>query len=947
MSKKKSDATRRGLKKNIWSISGLTKRVQALIVDGALKQKNGEDELVSTVNAEFGEQIVAEKLRPLSRTALHSRLDELIGTPKVNADLWKCHGTPWMMKQFREMHPYIPETWTQSKLRERKGITKSESIASFKAGMGRVDTSALPKEYQHFTFPDLTYQQPLVVSQDAEGQVPVINGALIGIKYPDIEANPFRRAQADARKRGATDAFMTNILDVWTKRTAGYLAVYRAKISGIKINPDRFEDPEYAQTVRDILDGKITDEMIYMTLAQRLEEMFDGLHKLTHRMYNQGPEFPGRVHILLGLCEEEIIYAMAYYEARYRTILKQADLRAAVAMASRKKREAEKANRIDDVLKWDEERKRLARLLSAAIITDHTGPQYEELERRMRSYVVWRLESTIPNAKVIGQGHAYLRMGRFIVKLTMPEDAKVKDSHLAGLGNTYGAALFRNELPDLTLSCPLYSLNPRSVGREDSVDGQAVTKHLAVASSCVDGAFLREEFKHTQRVVHPVQKLVRDPQFKPGVTFIRWNNDRIYTDDFPIERLGRFTAPKDMANFAYPYPGLKYLTAMLATDWHFGGADRRQIYIPEKGIHMGATEACIELMRCHGVLDPRRIRVHMFDSMDDLTNGDMWFRPGYRPDPNRLRVYQFERWQNEMLAQARWAIERGDTSTAKGLMDEIGRVSVEQMLLHGEEFPFHQMEQVFKMHIEPNLDFYSAVLGRWVRSGATVTGVSAINRTLIDTRDLGVANFGTGNHRIRTLDGKDLEGDYVAQHLRALLGQRSEWQRHAKKHPNFLEEAVRAPRFGGDTFGWGLLQAPGAYTWGFRMHGSPARQSGWSDILAAVVKSDIARGDDTYGLLKYVTVTVYGDKHFYASVETERLRYFMCAAGVHTNHYGSVGGFPPNNTGPAFLSIPVDGPQAGPILFRPLPHDFLRDWFAKKPEDRPEFKWDTFLPEAA
>ena len=71
---------------------------------------------------------------------------------------------------------------------------------------------------------------------------------------------------------------------------------------------------KYAAEVRAILEGDVKDEMIYMTLAQRLEEVSDGLHKISHRKYNQGPEFPGPVWILLGLKEEEVINAMAYYE---------------------------------------------------------------------------------------------------------------------------------------------------------------------------------------------------------------------------------------------------------------------------------------------------------------------------------------------------------------------------------------------------------------------------------------------------------------------------------------------------------------------------------------------------------------------------------------------------------------------------------------------------------
>jgi hypothetical protein len=125
------------------------------------------------------------------------------------------------------------------------------------------------------------------------------------------------------------------------------------------------------------------------------------------------------------------------------------------------------------------------------------------------------------------------------------------------------------------------------------------------------------------------------------------------------------------------------------------------------------------------------------------------------------------------------------------------------------------------------------------------------------------------------------------------------------------------------------------------MLGSPPRLSSWSDLLKAMVNNDLARGDDTYGLLKHHALVIMGDKHFYCEVDTERLIYLICAAGTHTDTYGSSGGFPPNNTGVLFVCLPADGPDAGPVIVRMLPHDYLRDWFANPKS----FNW-KWLPEA-
>ena len=306
-----------------------------------------------------------------------------------------------------------------------------------------------------------------------------------------------------------------------------------------------------------------------------------------------------------------------------------------------------------------------------------------------------------------------------------------------------------------------------------------------------------------------------------------------------------------------------------------------------------------------------------------------------------MSIIHIERWLRQLTADIQRAAEKGDSEAVRQMTEEINRISIAQLYLRGEDFPFHQMMQVYDRHIEPNVDFYSAVLGRFVKSGLVLRGISKINRTIMDTRDLGVHNFPNGNHRIKTLDQKDLEGDYIARQLQEKLLQRPEWQKYAKEHPNFLCEAIRAPRFGNETFGWGTLKTPSGFEWGVRVHASPARQSSWTDILLALIKSDLTRGDDTYGLMKCVTVVFLGDKHFYAHAATARVFYTMCAAGVHTNLYGSSGGFPPNNTGPCFVSFPADGPDAGPFIMRMLPHDVLRDWF-RNPKP---FNWKKFLPE--
>lgn len=933
MSKEQKSKTTK--KKNIWSVGGLEKRCRDLIEDGILLADDGESKLCEKINSEFAEQFEHNKLK-LSQQVLSKRVPELIWTAKVSKALWRAvsHG---LVPQFRRAHSYIREADVTKKIKSQKGFTKTKSVTEYKAGMGRLSTDDMPRDAGNYEFPHISYEKPYVVSTDSEGQIPIINGALTGIKYPDIERNTLRRALADARKRGAKAVILTNVIELWTKKTAGPLAALRATVSGLQINPDRFPT-DYRQEVQDILDGKIQDKLIYQTLNERFNEIMDGLNKITNRPEGKGPEFPGQVLVILGLKEEELIYSGAYYECRYMTIIEQNRVEAELNSASSALAETHLDENDEDVEYWDAEVTRLSQKKARTILSNIADTQYEFYRRRMRALVVKRFEEMIPNCKVISQGSTHLKIDDKIVKIHIPHDDHVSDGLLDDVAGSYGLDVFHNTLADLTISCHPYSLNHRLVGREDSKDGQPVTKFMHVAPSALDIKFLREEFKDITKTAHPVQRLVFDPQVKPGVLLLSWANGMINAEPLPIEKLNAFEEPLDMTNFSYPYPDILYITVKLSTDNHYGSVAKREIWDPVTKMHLGTDEAANEFLRRLEVVNSSDLGVHMYAEMDDATDGCLWFQPHFRTDPQAMTVVQSDRWLRQMTADLRRAIERGDSQIALELADEIHKTSIAQLYFSGDHFPFNQMMQVYDRHIDPQIDVYSSILGRFKKSGLEIRGISQINRSLFDTRDLGVLNFPNGNHRINTMKGADLEGEYFARHLQAKLGQLKEW----RGKDEYLREKVRAPRFANITCGWGTIQAPGRYPWGIRIHNAPAKQSGWSDILREVIKSDLKRGDDSYGLSKFVTVTFYGDRHFYAKAETERMIYVMCAAGVHTDTYGTAGGFPPNNTGVCFVSLPADGPETGPIIMRTLTHDFLRDWFANpKP-----FDMRKFLPKA-
>ncbi len=926
------------VEKNVWNISGIEARCRQLVEEGWLMRENGEQQIVQAINTEFAEKLGKSNL--LTEKTLVARLPHLVWTQEVQRDLRLAIRNRLQLDEFRnQYYAWIPEETWERKVKFFTGLSDAHISANFVAGVGRLITDELGPDAERFEFPPNDFAHPLKISVRGDWNIPVLNGAHIGIVYdPNIEDNLLRRTLSDAQKRGASRVVVTNLINLYVKKTAGVGHIYRAQVSGLHVKLEHLPQSHRAEAER-IMRDRPNDEVVYQNIAARFLGILDALYKISHRPKKKGLEYTGKIIYPLGYLEEELINEAANAELRYITILKAHRLSTEIQIVNRRIAEAERAGEWEEVSKWEARRRELAEQLATTILTNVSDEDRNRQRRRIRALFVKKVQEVMPNCTVVSQGSINLKAGDKTIKIHIPGNIDVNDGHLARFGDGYGAEVFRDTLADLTVVCHPYAFNHRLVGREDSKDGQAVTKFVHVAPIMVDDVYLRDQLKDATREMHPIQRCVHNPQFKPGVLLISCTNGILSADSLPIAKLGRFNPPRKSTNFAFPYPETKYINAFFNTDNHFGAPDKRYIWDPKSRTHLGVTEATIEMMRREGIVNPNDIGIHFTAEMDDATNGDMWFQPRYRPWPQEMSIIHIERWLRQMTADLQRAAEQGDMDRVRQITEEINRVSIAQHYFKGEDFPFFQMEEVYDRHVDPNVDFYSAVLGRFVKSGLIIKGVSQINRTMKDDRDLGVHNFPNGNHRINSLEQKDLEGDHIARHLQEKLAQLPEWQKKLKENPNFLRERIRAPRFGNQTFGWGTIQAPGGFEWGIRVHGSPARLSSWSDLLAAVVKSDLARGDDTYGLLKRKTITFYGDKHFYAKAETGHITYIMCAAGVRTSQYGSSGGFPPNNTGTAFVSIP-DSPEEGPIIMRMMPHDVLRDWFANpKP-----FNFKKFLP---
>lgn len=915
---------------DIWKIPGLASRVYQLIQEGVLV-KGGLEKIRKIVNAEFSEKLT--KGKQLTIKTLVAKLPKLIWTKSALDDLKRAikHGIPLDLYH-KKYCAHIPLEIFKKKSKFLTGVSDAKATAEFIAGMGRLSTESLSADAELFEFPKTSYSHPYEIPAKSDWTIAIPNGANIGIKHNRlIQDNPVRRALADAERRSDVAVILTNGLSMDLKKAVGPVKVYRAQVSGLHVKVDHLP-LSYQTEARRIRKDKPLDEVIFMPLEAKFLGFLDAWYKITHRP-NGFPEFSGKVLYVLGYNEEELINSAAYHEVRYITILKQQELDALISFAKHQFTQAEKDGDDELIAEHENELMTLRQQRAMTIISNVSDEDLERRRRRLRALLAKKLEEVIPNCKVISQGTAFLKIGDSKpTEIHIPSRVHVTDGILRLYANEYGAKVFRDEAPRTVVICHPHSLNYRFIGRDDYTKGQRDSSMVHVAPICVDEVFLRHQLKDSTRAVHPISKVLRSEQFRPGILVLKCTNGIVSGDSHPIAKLDN-TKKQKIVGF-YPYPETKYIWVQVATDLHFGSRAREHIYDTKNRRNLGVAEASIEIMRREELFKGADMPVHMLAIPDDPTQGNH-FDTHKQPDPREMSYIKLERYMAKAQDDMEKLVKKGDTSAAIEHVMSLGTFSLGQFLIRGLDWVQPQMLEVYSRLIGPNIDYFDALLAHTMRSKLIFRGLSEINGTPHDERDVAAITFGTGNHFERSIDRVLTEGVFYAHHLKALLGRLPRWQ----KHPDFLERHVRAPLEGNLYFAEGTVQAIHGYEWALNFMSSPARLSSWADTLGAVVNNDRLRGDPFGHLKGRVALRVFGDKHFFSGVDTPYSIYFMCAAHTHTDLYGHRG-FPPNNTGVGFVGLPADGPDAGPVLFRMLRYDFLRDWF-KNPKP---FNWRQFLP---
>ncbi len=930
-------------KVSVWDgIPTLAERADELLRDNILLKKASWRGYADKLNKQF-EKELAEFGEKVTIKTLHSFVDKTVWTKEAMAALKKIVGFGLPLKKFTT-YPFLPLEEIERKAREETGKGYKPEPAGFRVGFGLIgDLSGMDDDFE---LPETSFEKPAVLFKDSDwSNMMVINGANIGLRHRRILAeNPVKGAVAEANRRRDSVVILTNMINVNIIKAGGPTKIARSLASGLNLNVNVIEGA-YKKVVEEIIKKRKSGtprelgdppELIYLTVAEKFRNVLAGWQKI---MKHQGkPEYNGPVAIFIGYNEENIIKAGAYWETRILTVFRQQELDVEKAVIKAELKDAKKVFDNARIQRLKKDLKDTSDERARTIISNITEEEDQRYAKKAMHFVVQELEKAIPSAKVLGCGTTFVKAGDDVMEISIPEHAAVKSSLLHEKAQGYGPQALTGKIAKTHIICHPYAPSYKFGVRELIEDGKREDTQFFVAPVAMNMEFLAEAFSNSVTPKHHIKKLLNKGDCRPGVLSISrqrgsGGKSLISADAIPIPALiaglPKIRKPNKRAVSLFPQ---KHIIVMQATDLHFGSRAREELW-PHQGDHcLGVTEGVMQMMRDAGLVDSKKgVPVHMITCNDDLTQGNH-YDTHLQPDPQQISVRMLEKMYGEKIREIKRQKEPREVAR---LLDEMRRFSIDQFRVRGMDWLQEQVEEGLDRLVEENIDFFSSILWRSLNSKLDVRGVSQYIRVPFDARDLGIINFGTGNHFEKTVWRTMTEGFIFQRASKYLLRADKRWS--DKKE--WIDQMVRAPRYSNKYFAWGTVGAPGGYQWGIEFRADPTRLSSWADVLMAAVSNDFSRGDYGKFMTGRMTLKMYGDKHHFAATSTNSAFYYMSASNTHEDQFGQLG-FHPNNTGISFICLPAEGPDSGPILVRTLRFADIRKYF-EKPYD---FDWEGFLP---
>ncbi|MDO8495429.1 MAG: hypothetical protein Q7S32_02795 [bacterium] len=789
-------------------------------------------------------------------------------------------------------------------LAQREALLREKSIAARRFEMLFGDLKKIPT----VDIPKTDGASPYVIKvKDPDRPVvQVINSPLVGTlasatESTDIFRNALRLAQAENHDA----VIISGNLIYCLVQKYGKERPYRTQVVGLELDPKLLESgypkavlKEIGPLAKRIKDGKV----VFMTIKVYLDQIFKVVRQ---KFLNEKgePIFKGNVYVTFGESEESIAMYYANEALRVEVFQEKAfahkkigELRIQLRQANKAGDDASVERLMEEVNDWQIYDRILA--LMGNISSGHIN----ERRKLMTNYLAHRIESDIPNAKVIGVGDTYVKMGKQLISIVSD---KTMVSHRGGLAGRLRRGIYNfaksnpgNRIPAIVLGG---GLNPWGVGlhgsfrirdRKSTLDDVRMTDVVQLMP-CIDSQLYRETVRRMLKAKDPLARLASTTNFQSGTQTIR------FFEPAPIPRLDWnrsdfLTNPEIFGT----EEGLANLVS---------GQDRRgkMVYSYKEGCtHYGAAfiarydsdkDVGYRFLKHHyQVLFEAFIRdkapIHLYQIDGDIQH---WLN---------YQVYKeiHPQWLDpEDLLAALAAIAKNEKLSDEDKIKTLIKLALFNTVVSGVLQPERQIEAYGKAMM-PYMNFFKGVLERAKKVGIKMTG------------NLGVISIGQGNHNEHTFKhGTDVSFSEAGLTRKELLLSILRGGYNSKD----IEKNIAACQMGGTGMANGTFVVSSLGKDGYEYclfmkhkHGSSKTE----DNMSTMIRNFSHRGTSDDFEEGRFTVNLGGDDHMGGNAVTRNAFHVKTGGQMFNGPFGLKLDFPKQNLFSSVWGVPAGGPAWGP-----------------------------------
>ncbi|OGZ98785.1 MAG: hypothetical protein A3H69_05445 [Candidatus Sungbacteria bacterium RIFCSPLOWO2_02_FULL_47_9] len=783
--------------------------------------------------------------------------------------------------------------------------------------------------------PDLTSDNPYVVkvADSSNPRLMVINSPLIGaLPQENPHTDPFKNALHIAEVKNADAIIIAGNLIYFITQQYGSTYPYKAQASGIPTNPKILNEAYPKSVIEDSGDIETRVEKgkpVFMPVRTRLDLVLDMVKK-EFVDANDKPVYSGPLLITFGSIEEAL--AMQHTNERLRI-----DVQRERTYAQRKIKELYRELAAEKKLKAEANSEKIEkvereiedfRTYEQFAIMGNVAPDHiNRTTDSMISYIIWRYEKDIPNAKVISIGDAYLKAGNKLIEVTYEKSGESLNDGFAGKIRDVTYSRIKNNpgssIPDVILGA---GLNPtfrnllishRVREREATLEDVKLC-HAIQLTTCINDGLYREVARKRVRVKDDLTRLAKSDSFTAGVLWIEWINDIFSPEFWSGECL---VNEKNFEN-----------EASLRTMVTYGALLHERLYFLKEGCtHYGARY--MATYPSPNDSKGRYIKLHYQVALEMLNKLKAPIA-GYQHDGDACHWINYETWKEEHddwigLEDFTRELTRLETLGVpfEERIKKLKMTAIMNDIRSGIINPEKQLPQ-YVLSLEPYLDFWAGIIEYCRDNGIEFRGkFSAIVQ-------------GRGNHnehsfpkgsKVEFSEAKLIRSDMVANLF--------------KKYPSLsdlIEKNFTAPHMGKLGFANGVMAVipdkkkrglgkddfmlqQDFYSYAVKMkhkQGSSKSKDNMSNMLRAFAKQGTANAYEAGRM----TVNLAGDDHFGGLAITRNAFHFKTGCQTFENEFGKRFDFPEQNLFSGIWSVPIGGPSRGPLSWVFLDYGLLRKY---------------------